>query len=234
MAEGVSENAEMILKGITRHVNCLGDDNRNTRKRALEGLRKETIGRNPRPDSATLQAVVNEVIKPVLKALSDPVEKCRDLSVQYLTDCLDVVPEPTAYLSYIIPVLVQRLGQQDITEPSEEQRLYLILLLSKVVVLSGTNMGIYMDDLIGILQRTISDPYQEVKKESCRCTVSVAKIGKQYFHMQSASLIKPLLLSIVHQHSKVRVEVIKAIGKPTGNYLIKTHSHSHRYYILKV
>ena len=63
-----------------------------------------------------------------------------------------------------------------------------------------------------ILQRTIVDQYPEVKKESCQCASKLAKAVPQVFHQQSESLIKPLILTLSHQHSKVRVAAILAIG----------------------
>ena len=75
-----------IFQTLQRDVNCLGDENRNTRKRALERLRKETIGRNPGYDPPQLQGVCGFLIKPLLRVFSDPVEKCRELSISLLAE----------------------------------------------------------------------------------------------------------------------------------------------------
>ena len=53
---------------------------------------------------------------------------------------------------------------QEITEPSEEIRLNLVTLLTSIVSISATGIAPYLNDLITILQRTIVDPYPEVKK----------------------------------------------------------------------
>lgn len=34
----------------------------------------------------------------------------------------------------------------------------------------------------------------------------------EHFHMQADSLVKPLMMTITHQHSRVRVAVIEATG----------------------
>ena len=109
-------------------------------------------------------------------------------------------------------VQVQRLGQLEITEPSEEIRLQLVGLAVLLVELTRKNIAPYLDDLIRILQRTIVDSYPEVKKTSCHCASILARSIPEYFHMQSESLIKPLLLTVSHQHSKVRVITIQTIG----------------------
>jgi dynein assembly factor 5, axonemal len=75
-----------------------------------------------------------------------------------------------------------------------------------------SNSSIYSIVQVKILQRTIIDPFPEVKKESCLCASKLAKAIPQYFHMQSESLIKPLLVTLTHQHSRVRIAAVLAIG----------------------
>ena len=75
-----------VLQKLQRDVNCIGDDNRSTRKRALERLRKETVGHSPPYSSAQLQGILEFLIKPLLKAFSDPVEKCRELAITNITE----------------------------------------------------------------------------------------------------------------------------------------------------
>lgn len=213
MAESMSSEISDVLQNINRHVNCLGEENRNTRKRAIEGIKKEIFGRKPCVEGIVLQGVLSEIVKSLLKLLSDPVEKCRELTVSLLSQFLEKIPEAHEFLPFVIPVITQRLGQPELIEPSEELRLQLVILVQQIVSLVDKKIAPYLDDVIKILQHTIVDQYPEVKKESCKCASQIAKCIPEYFHMQSESLIKPLLQSISHQHSRVRVEVIKAIGK---------------------
>lgn len=67
-------------------------------------------------------------------------------------------------LAYVMPVLVARLGQQDITEPSEELRLLMMVMMTSFTDLCGSKMSPYLNDAVTILQRTLVDPYHEVKK----------------------------------------------------------------------
>ena len=211
MADNVSKEAQDILQNSARHINCLSDENKNVRKRALQGLQKDTLIDVSEP--RVLQLVFNEISKPLLKVVSDPVEKCRELAISYLTTAIQKIQNIQDFLPYIIPVFVQRLGQQEIIEPSEELRLDLVVALSVIIECSQKEMASYLDDVIKILQRTIVDPYPDLRKESCKCACKIAKAIPEHFHQQSESLIKPLTESISHQHSRVRVEVIMAIGK---------------------
>ncbi|KAL3876674.1 hypothetical protein ACJMK2_034478 [Sinanodonta woodiana] len=206
-------NSNAVLQGIARQINCLDEENKMSRRRALESIRKETIARKPPLETSELKPLFNELLKPLLKGFSDPVEKCRELSVQIIREFLKVVPDPVDSLPYIMPLITQRLGQQDITEPSEEVRLELVELLVEIVEFSRKDIAVYLEDMIRILQRTIVDPYPEVKKTSCSCAAKLGKSIPEYFYHQSEHLIKPLLQSISHQHSRVRTVVIETIGE---------------------
>ncbi|RUS89825.1 hypothetical protein EGW08_002437 [Elysia chlorotica] len=211
MADTV-ENSNAVVQSLTRQINCLGEDNRNTRRNALISIRKEIFDRKPALSNEELDIVCSELLKPLLKSFSDPVEKCRELSIDIIYSFFKNVPSLEPKLSYVIPVLVQRLGQQEIIEPSEEIRSQLVSLLHFIVEKVGKAIGVYVDDSVRILQRTLVDPFPEVKKESCHCASFLAKSSPQYFYMQADTLVKPLLLSIAHQHSKVRLIIVETIG----------------------
>ena len=77
---------------------------------------------------------------------------------------LHIAKDGDTYLPSIVPVLVARLGQTEIMEPSEELRLELVNLLNEILKVHGPKMGPFMGDMVLILQRTVVDPYPEVKK----------------------------------------------------------------------
>lgn len=206
------QNSNAVVQGLARHLNTLGEENKLARRKALENIRRDTVNRNPQLDPVELKSILNELLKPLLKEFSDPAEKCRELSIYIIRRFLKSVAVPVEYLPYIVPVIGQRLGQPEITEPSEELRLQLVEFLKEILECSGKNIAIYVDDMVRILQRIIIDPYPDVKKIACECTSMLAKKVPAQFHTQSESLIKPLLQSIAHQHSKVRTIVVYTIG----------------------
>ncbi|XP_050962477.1 dynein axonemal assembly factor 5 [Labeo rohita] len=202
--------ASDVLKSLARHLNCLNEDNKSSRRRALEAVKRETV--EQRLSSGALQELFAGLLKALLKCLSDPAETCRDTAIQIITGFIRAVPKPEDSLPYLMPALVQRLGGKEILEPAEELRLALMEMLCLVVEVCGRHLAPYLDDMIKILQRTITDPFPEVKKESCKCTISVAQSIPDHFHLQAESLLKPLLQTISHQHSQVRVSATQAIG----------------------
>ena len=68
------------------------------------------------------------------------------------------------HLSIVVPVLVARLGQTEIVEPSEEVRLSLMGFITELIKFFATGMAPFVGDVVLILQQTICDPYPEVKK----------------------------------------------------------------------
>ncbi|XP_040918833.1 dynein assembly factor 5, axonemal-like [Toxotes jaculatrix] len=210
MATGDEHAASEVLRGLARHLNCLNEDNKATRKRALEQIKKETVDKGL--SSSVLQEVFSVLLKPLLRCLSDPMERCRETAIAVITEFIRCVPKPEESLPYLMPCLAQRLGEKEILEPAEELRLLAVEMLSLTMEVCGKHLAPYLNEMINILQRTIVDPFPDVKRESCSCTVKFSKCVPEHFHMQAESLVKPLMQTIAHQHSRVRVSVIEATG----------------------
>lgn len=173
MAAGDEHAASEILRGLARHLNCLNEDNKATRKRALEQIKRETVDKGL--SSSVLQEVFSVVLKPLLRCLSDPMERCRETAVLVITEFIRCVPKPEESLPYLMPCLAQRLGEKEILEPTEELRLLTMEMLTLIVDVCGKHLAPYLNEMINILQRTIVDPFPDVKRESCKCTVNFAK-----------------------------------------------------------
>ncbi|XP_062387628.1 dynein axonemal assembly factor 5-like [Sardina pilchardus] len=210
MAKGDERAAEEVLKSLARQLNCLNEDNKSTRKRALETIKKETIDKGL--SSVVLQEIFASLLKSLLKCLSDPMERCREIAIHMIGDFIRCVPQPEDSLPYLMPALSQRLGGKEIVEPAEELRLSMLEVISLTVEVCGSRLAPYLDDMVKILQRTIVDPFPDARRESCKCTINFAKTVSEHFHMQAENLIKPLMQTITHQHSRVRVAVIEATG----------------------
>ncbi|XP_014783487.1 dynein axonemal assembly factor 5 [Octopus bimaculoides] len=208
---------EESFPNLARNINFLNESNKITRRKALQDISKDINRRKNDLESSELQRIFNELLKPLLKEFSDPAESCREQAIELMSELLTMVPGQCEYLPYLIPVLVQRLGQQEIMENSEEVRLILVRLLIKAMELNGKKIGVYLNDVIKILQRTIIDNYPQIKKDSCVAASLLANTVPDVFHMQSESLINPLLQNLTHQHSKVRVCVLEAIGDVIQN-----------------
>ena len=208
----MESEAETVLTSIARHINALNEKSKFTRKKAVEGILKEVVLRTPALESEALQKVFLQIWTPLLQVLTDPADKCRELSTNILSFCMNNASRPVDSLPYVIPVLVQRLGAKEIVETTEEIRLELLSLLTDIIKVCQKDTGPYVDDIVTILQRTVVDPCADVIKESSKCAALYAQTVPQQFHMKSETMINPLLKSLSHQHSRVRAEVVLAIG----------------------
>lgn len=173
MAAGDEHAAAEVLRGLARHLNCLNEDNKSTRKRAIELIKRETIDKGL--SSSVLQEVFVAILKPLLKCLSDPMERCRETALTIITEFIRCVPKPEECLPYLMPCLAQRLGEKEIQEPAEELRLSCVEMLTLTSEVCGKHLAPYLSEMVNILQRTIVDPFPDVKRESCTCIINFAK-----------------------------------------------------------
>ncbi|KAK4813740.1 hypothetical protein QYF61_023676 [Mycteria americana] len=206
--------AAEVAQALSRPLRCLQEPEggRAARLRALEAIRAEV---QERPlSSAVVQEVFGaQLVRPLARCLAgDAAERCRELALQLLCHGLSHGDRPGEALPVLLPALAQRLCPPQGFEPSEELRLGLVQLLSLLLQRCGACLAPYLTDVIRILQATLLDHYAEVRRESCRCAVACAQAMPEHFHMQSESLIKPLMQTISHQHYRVRVDVIQATG----------------------
>ena len=95
----------------------------------------------------------SEIHKPVLRLLSDSVEKCRELSASYVGEVLRASAKPEAHLPYVVPAMAERLGAKEIVESCEEIRLQLVEILIEVVEKTGNRIAPYIDEFAKVITR---------------------------------------------------------------------------------
>jgi dynein assembly factor 5 len=195
---------------ITKYCGTLQSEDKKKKKIALEELSKFL---HEHDSELEVTEKVN-IYKHILRCFSDETEACRELAVKIVTDIIASLERKEDYFIYLMPALVQRLGGQEIVEPSEEVRLLKVSLLHCAVnKYHQTLLSSYLNDIIQILLNTLVDPYPKIKKESCECAADLAEAIPGHFYTHSQSLIVPILQSVTHQHYKVRIVAITAIGK---------------------
>lgn len=70
---------------LQHDVNCLTDENRATRKYALEKIHHYGL-EHCKGSTTAIQEFLDFLLKPLLKIVSDPVEKCRELSIRFFAE----------------------------------------------------------------------------------------------------------------------------------------------------
>ena len=214
MSEEVKKRALCLQQQLQRDVNCLSDSNRSVRTTSLSKIRK-CVFVEEQLSSEEMLLLLDFLLKPLLKLFPDQVEKCRETSLAIFREFYERLncEGIERSLTYLMPVIVSRLANQDIIEPSEEIRLQMMQFLEYFLkILSKQVVTPFYEDIILILQFTVKDPYAEVKKVSCSLVEYIAPLLKDQFYVTGERLLAPLISSVGHQHSKVRVATLRALG----------------------
>ncbi|KAF0300109.1 Dynein assembly factor 5, axonemal [Amphibalanus amphitrite] len=153
-------------------------------------------------------------ITEVVQCLSDPSERCRELAVSVLSAWLARLTDRRPLWPPLVAALRQRLAapQPQPAEPSEEVRLQLVRLAGQLVDSDGAQMAPYLDHLVAILAAALADPSPDLKTAACQATGRLARSLPRHFHLQSASLVPPLLRNLAHQRWRVREPCVRALG----------------------
>ncbi|CAH0719593.1 unnamed protein product, partial [Brenthis ino] len=213
MSESKSKLQDNPRGVLEQHITALQSESKIDRRQALVKINEE-IFNNPDNEGCDLTVVFPEIYAYILKSFSDTSESCRENAIIITSNFIQRLPLNDYYLTYILPVIVRRIGCPEIIEESEEIRLILIELVHKILLkYKGTHLlSSFINDFTSILTKTSTDPFPKVKLEACECIILLTKILQRDFHFQSESYVKPLLSNFAHQHFRVRVAAVRAIG----------------------
>lgn len=216
MSSGEGDTNERVQKISTAKKICyaLQSEDKRARKQALIELQKH-LSESEEILQQDLQVIFNETHVYTLNAFRDKTEAVRSQAIKFLSYfLLEKLSKNDYYLTYIFPVLVERIGTVELIEESEEIRLELVQFLQEVILKYSNTPQLkpFLNDCITILCETVKDKHPAVKETSCKCITTLAQALPTDFHMQSESLVKPVLTVFGYQRYKIRVEAIKCMG----------------------
>lgn len=192
-----------------RVVNVLQNGTKFQKKEVFNEFKK-FIENNQAEDT---KRIFEKLLNVISLSFQDSVEMCRENAIDICIHAIDRIEPNVDYLLTLVPSIHQRLCSDVMLEPSEELRLKYIELISLLIEKHKELILPYFSEIVDILVQTILDSAPQVKKKSCFCVVQLSEIGSYDFHPFSKKLIPPLGEAIHHQHWRVRVSVIEAIGK---------------------
>ena len=199
-----------MLQQYARDFNCLSDQDRKTRQRALQKLSALASSPQSELDEAWEQALR----VPLLKLFSDTVEKNRELAIGLATQLVPVLGPGMLRdsLPYLLPVIVARLASNPVAEEGEELRLQLLQLLQLLLGrTSGEPLAPHLPELVEVLSASYADAFPDSKKAACALTKAVAEQLPTYIEPHCAALVKALQPMLAHQHSRVRSVATEAL-----------------------
>ena len=112
VAAAALSDPALLLRLLQRDVSLSGSDVQSKRKAAMGRLHgmlfadSSSGGGGGGVDDATLNAIFPDLMKPLLKRLADPVERCRDLAATMLCRFVAVVLDLGRALPYFFPALM--------------------------------------------------------------------------------------------------------------------------------
>ncbi|KAJ3256957.1 HEAT repeat-containing protein 2 [Boothiomyces macroporosus] len=137
------------------------------------------------------KAVNSQIIKAVTKTLVDPVEKCREISINIVNQITD-------------KELLKK-------EPSEEIRLQIMKTLTRYTGVFTRDIFPFVGDYLEILYVSLVDAFPEIRKESLNLSKKLCLTCPQHVSLCGDKLVKQILPSLTHRHSSVRVIGVKAL-----------------------
>ena len=109
------------------------------------------------------------------------------------------------------------MGGDTLNEKSEEVKELLLEVVGSLVERQSPPPPALLasySPLVRVLHNTLSDDAPLIKRRSSTLLLSLARLSPRHFYPKANTLIPPLVASITHQHWRIRVDVVKAIGEP--------------------
>ncbi|XP_053133057.1 dynein axonemal assembly factor 5 isoform X2 [Hemicordylus capensis] len=210
--------AAEVTQALSRHLGGLEAPSRVARLEALAGIRAALQEPPPLPPPLLQEVFGKVLLRPLARCLlGDPAERCRELALELTRHGVSRGLRPAQALPCLLPALAQRLCGPPQGggggEPCEELRLGLLQLLGLLLEsCDGQALAPFLPEVARLLRGALLDPFPQAKLQGCRAVAAAACAMPEHFHMESESLISPLMQTISHQHYKVRVAVIQATG----------------------
>lgn len=187
--------------------------NKMKRRKALEKFHKLAFESVELLDKDYLTKILGFSMTLLVSRMSDESEVNRINASNIVLRFIQESAVTDQQLIDIIPVIHHRLATVPVLEESEDVRLLLINIIQALIIHFEAKMIQFMNDIVNILKISVVDCSPEVRKAASECVSSYAKASKEKFHMQSESLVKPLLKGLNHQRFKNRIACLNALGE---------------------
>lgn len=212
-----------LISQYAREINCLKDNQKAIRLPALQRLCSEL----PKLPIAEVQVFFSQHLKkPLLDLISDPVDKCRELSVSLLIEFAKTLPNLSNDATDIVETVARRLTTPHMAEGVEEIRLLEVKLVKETVRKWWEALIPALNDLGYVLSKAFLDPFPQVKLEAAELLELICRATGLRVGLCASPICAGALENLTHQHSKVRLATLHSLGvlfEKTGNCdLLKT------------
>jgi len=187
---------------FAREINCLKDAQKAIRLPALQRLHTDL----PHLSPSDLQELFPALRKPLLDLLSDPVDKCRELTVSLLSTLNAQMPDFEA--ENVLEAMNRRLTAESV----EEIRLMEVKLVQEIVTKRSEVLGNAVGEVGALVAKAFKDPFPLVKQEAASLLQCLAVHFSAHLSLLSSQILQSCIPCLTHQHSKVRLSTLHALG----------------------
>jgi len=211
---GTAHRPAQAALDLGRAANQIASRETDVRKRTLAALAEAELNADQ----------LKPLLRPLLLRFADEAEKCRDLAVALFSRWQRAVDasEVAGALPFLVPVMVERLGSDTGTEPSEEVRAALVTLMRDVLLKCRALLRPYLRECGAIALGCCRDQHPDVIKGLCELLAVVAVEvlmplvkangdGPKQVKPFSMKLLEAVLPHIRHRHAAVRTSVLRAL-----------------------
>ncbi|CEM18674.1 unnamed protein product [Vitrella brassicaformis CCMP3155] len=227
---------ERFLFHLRRDLNVLLEEpGMPARLEAIGRIHRALLLERQQIQTSVYEGLADVVRRALLRGFSDKSEKIRELAIQTFTAVLEGCEDIEPSLAHIYPVLIARLGSEDIDgmahlpevlrpvkeqkpqqvrpiEESEEVRLELFNFMQVVIARSTQDEVLqYLDEITGLLRSGAMDPFDGVKLKACE----LMRVFCYQYHPILLHFAEPMGRSLtsclVHQHGRVRMAALDTL-----------------------
>ena len=210
------ESVATLLLKFQRDINRTSDSDRMTRKRGLQKLLDDLPWKSNKQRAALEELFAIHLLNPLIAGVSDPVEKCRELSLSILKASFGIASTALRHevIVRIVRCLCDRIGEVPFLESSEELRLQVIELIMMILNHPAYPKTSDVDDVVLVaLNKALTDTFPAAKRAGAELVCKLADTSPHAVRMCFKTLLKPLVGNALHQHSKTRSITVQAIGQ---------------------
>jgi len=226
-----SEGQHQFNLKFQRDINRLTDtSDRSSRKRGLQNL----VDTLPWESKRDIEQFFLPNLPMIVPLLSDPVEKCRELSIKIFIKIFNNnVVLTSNQLQEIIQVICQRVNEIPFPEPTEEIRFQVIELIRLFIsdsyfhVINNNTLDKSLTTLIlATLAKALHDSYPNSKRSAAEAVIEFTAKFPDFVRMNPKPVMTSLCANGLHQHSKTRVVSLKVLLLITSTSHLITINYS--------
>jgi hypothetical protein len=183
---------EDLKSGLSQDLGNIEDANPNTRKSGLKSLYTRLFASKTTSEEV-YGSVFSDICKAIFKRFNDPVEKCRELSLQITREFFENACDFVPVLAYFFPALLQRIAQPILYD--EEMKVFVNDLDSHEAYKRGK--AVDRQDKQGStdgMTHRIVEPSEEIRLLMCACLSSLVH---RVVQLGSTSILHPYFEEIV-------------------------------------